>query len=416
MTDSDGTSTFNTRNVTGTKLDSVTLWHAAGAPPTAGSNEVPANGLYLNTLTGIVYENTNTKASPTWVARISPINYDSIFGDGSDGDATNPALVGGDIKSYNNLTISANTTWGSSETGIIIVRVKGTLTIDATKVLTISGTEYLYFATPLGGSGGGTGGNGGAPSNSACPVIILAKTVAGTGTIIMTAPAATNGSNGLNNDPEAVGGNGGDGGTGKSIGQTLIKRATGGQGGQLSGIASIGIGGIKSVSNDDYLFNINSLFIELAHGGGGGEGGSGTGSPTGGGSGGGGAASMFARGGNGGAGQTATGTGGSGGGGGGGGAASLILIAETLSAITINVTGGTGGNAVLKNAGAEGGGGGGGSASLLLVGTSDTTSGSVTGGTGGTASGGAGTAGSNGVAQKIFITFSVWKTMIERGF
>jgi len=73
MTISDGTETFKGDQVTGDKLDTVSGWHGTTLP-TAGPNEVPANGLFLLTATDGSnepgwYENTNTKASPTFTKR-----------------------------------------------------------------------------------------------------------------------------------------------------------------------------------------------------------------------------------------------------------------------------------------------------------------------------------------------------------
>lgn len=65
MTIYDGTDVFTGNNVTGAKLDSVSMWHGTTLP-TAGSNQVPANGLFFKTDSGLIYENTGTLASPTW--------------------------------------------------------------------------------------------------------------------------------------------------------------------------------------------------------------------------------------------------------------------------------------------------------------------------------------------------------------
>lgn len=70
MTIYDGTDTFTGNNVTGAKLDSVSLWHGTTSP-TAGSNKVPTNGLFFNTSSGLLYENTGTLANPTWTQRSS---------------------------------------------------------------------------------------------------------------------------------------------------------------------------------------------------------------------------------------------------------------------------------------------------------------------------------------------------------
>lgn len=64
----DGTSGFKNDTVTGDKLDRISMWHGS-SNPTAGTNDIPTNGLFLNTTDGIIYENTGTLASPTWTAR-----------------------------------------------------------------------------------------------------------------------------------------------------------------------------------------------------------------------------------------------------------------------------------------------------------------------------------------------------------
>lgn len=65
----DGTTGYKGENVAGDKLDKTVLWHASSNPG-AGSNDVPANGLLLNTTDKKIYENTGTKASPTWTERM----------------------------------------------------------------------------------------------------------------------------------------------------------------------------------------------------------------------------------------------------------------------------------------------------------------------------------------------------------
>lgn len=66
----DGTDVFTGNNVTGAKLDSVSMWHGTTLP-TSGSNQVPTNGLFFQTDSGLIYENTGTLASPTWTKRSS---------------------------------------------------------------------------------------------------------------------------------------------------------------------------------------------------------------------------------------------------------------------------------------------------------------------------------------------------------
>ena len=75
MPSSDGTSGFQGENVVGSVLDQVVIFHGDTLP--AGTNDIPQGGLFLlEQIDGIygkgVYEQTNaTKATPTWVLRIS---------------------------------------------------------------------------------------------------------------------------------------------------------------------------------------------------------------------------------------------------------------------------------------------------------------------------------------------------------
>ena len=59
----DGTDTITGNPVAGAKLDRTLLWHGTTLP-TNPTNEVPANGLFLKTDTGILYENTGTIHAP----------------------------------------------------------------------------------------------------------------------------------------------------------------------------------------------------------------------------------------------------------------------------------------------------------------------------------------------------------------
>lgn len=77
MTVYDGTDTFSgDKGVSSARLNKTVLWHG-DTLPTAGNNEVPTNGLFLKTNTGIVYENTGTLGSPTWTIRIAQVLTDT---------------------------------------------------------------------------------------------------------------------------------------------------------------------------------------------------------------------------------------------------------------------------------------------------------------------------------------------------
>lgn len=66
MTEIDGTERF--AEVTSSKLGKNVVWHGTTLP-TNPTNQIPANGLFLKTDTGVLYENTGTESSPTWTSR-----------------------------------------------------------------------------------------------------------------------------------------------------------------------------------------------------------------------------------------------------------------------------------------------------------------------------------------------------------
>lgn len=362
---------------------------------------------------------TRNLSNDTWDSEINS------FGDGADGSATNPVLSGGDIKSYTDLDIDSNTTWGASGNGPIIVRVSGTFTIDSGITLTLEPEEEISGSLPSGGIGGegngGTGGDGATPAASKAVVIILAKTTSGTGTISFTGNDGNNGSNAVGSGGNVASTNGSageDGDAGETIGNKVLTASGGGSGGyNIIG----GVGGGETGTLEKY-FNFSHLLSKLQYGGAGGGGRGGSSIYNAGGGGGGGGGVAFSAGGVGGTSYGVYATGAGGGGGGGGGGVSLILIAETLSALVINLTGGTGGDGGdgAGGSGGGGGGGGGGGASLLLVGLTDPTTGTVAGGTGGTkgtSTGSAGsTNGSNGGSTSIYITPSTYYNLVKRGF
>jgi hypothetical protein len=353
--------------------------------------------------------------------------FDS-FGNGSDCSATNPALDGGVSREYTCLTISCCTTWGACGEGPIVVRVSGTFTINACKTLTLDVTENITSTLPAAGVADGAGasyigGQGATPAESKASVIILAKTVAGTGTITATGNAGNAGGASTCCAPgssSSSGTPGSSGAAGTAIGGKPLT-AAGGGGGGTSGTGGAGGGATEAIGR---YFNLSNLISQHEYGGAGGAGRAGSGTNNTGGGGGGGAGVSLSGGGNGGAstGNPAA-AGAGGGGGGGGGGVSLILITNTVSAISICLTGGAGGAGGNSHAasGGGGGGGGGGGASLLLVATTDATCTTVTGGAGGTAgtSTGSCTSGANGStggSTAAYVTTSNWVEYIKRGF
>ena len=79
MTTHDGTDTITGKIVTGDKLDKTLIWHGT-SNPTAGTNAIPQYGLFLNTSSGIIYENTGTLSTPIWSSRLSSsVTLDQVY-------------------------------------------------------------------------------------------------------------------------------------------------------------------------------------------------------------------------------------------------------------------------------------------------------------------------------------------------
>jgi hypothetical protein len=312
---------------------------------------------------------------------------DGMFGDGADGNATNPTLESGAVKYYNDLTISSARTWGgvTNDGKPIIVFVAGTFNLTAT--LTI-GTS---FAGTLGGTVAGTTGGDGGDANGSCPpVIIIANEITGTGTISAVAQAGDVGDDGINGS----GTNSGTAGSNPEDAVLFNNKAvvttaggggqSGGGGGGAGGTATpvVNVASIFGILN----FSVNHTLLHISPAAGGGAG-------------------------------AVTTTQCGGGGGAGGGGASVFIIANSVSAITVTVTGGAGGNggnftgagtnadggggglggSSITHSGGHGGvggshssdrgggGGGGGSACRIVVADEDNSLGTATGGAGGTA-------------------------------
>ena len=343
----------------------------------------------------------------------------SIFGTGADGAGTNPALTGGCYKQYTCLTISCCTSW--SGCGDIIVRVSGTFNIAACKTLTLSNGGVTRNEGGVGGSGAqAAGGDGGTGAKSRGTVIIIADAVTGTGTITSTGIAGSTGSNGSGCGVELSGSNGCSPSTAQLFsGQPSGDVAVYGGWGTRPGFGAPGCGATSWGSCDvSGLFNLNNLLTNTfsSGGAGGGEGAQTNACNVTAGGGGGGAGSPFV---SGGAGGTGGGTSDAGGGGGGGGGAPalLILITKTITAISVDLTGGAGGNGGTSGAQGKAGGGGGAGAGWLLVAATDNTGGTLTGGAGGTSgtSGGgtSGIAGTTGSTNKIYSTWVDFKPLLR---
>lgn len=402
MTVQDGTSVYAAdRAVTSDRLNKTVLWSGT-ALPTNPTNEVPQDGRFL--LTEIdgsnqpgIYKNTGSAAAPVWeiiMEEGTPI--DSIFGDGSDGNATNPVLNGGDVKQYDNLTIDDNVTLAGS--GDIVVRVKGTFDLQSGKTITINTTGAP--GTP-GGAGDSLGGNGGAGGANKANVIILANTITGTGIITSTGDAGSNGGNGIAAVSNVNGKNGTDGVTPEAFGNRFT--APLGGGGSVVGAGGAGANSDTTYSETDLSKVVNFLLSGFI-GSGGTGGGEGverkTGNPTHGAGGGAGGNNAFAKGANGSTGTTHNPADNSSGGGGGGGgcAALVVLISRTISAINVTLTGGTGGSGGTGSSGGTGGAGGQGSAACVVIAAVDNVNETLTGGT----------------TKKVFGTFAAFENIMKR--
>jgi len=123
------------------------------------------------------------------------VNKSICFGNGKDGSATNPTLVGPEYREYTCLTINVNRSWGG--TGPIFVKVSGTLTICCGDTLTIQ-NGGCGCAEGKGSiiSGAANGGDG---RFSRGTFTIMAKTITGAGTLLAGTPGNANGGAGIVN-------------------------------------------------------------------------------------------------------------------------------------------------------------------------------------------------------------------------
>lgn len=410
-----GTAGFEGEVVHGEDLDELVLFGGTTLP--TGTNDIPQGGYFLlHAIDGSnvkgVYEQTNaTKSTPTWVLRFK--EGVDIFGDGSLGDATDPAYPAGNerIYQYNDLTFNSNTTWTYTGFAPLIVCVLGTLTIASSITWTLTGTsgaggeggDFTHTSSYAGVGGNGAGFNG---------AIIIAKTIvaASGATIAMTTPStgSTGGAPGVTRPGHQVGGfgagtpdvcGGGGGRTGK-------------RGGEGAHSGNAGVGGIGNDNNDNISSFTDIITWTPNSGNGGGQGSTNPNSARveDGGGGGGGGGSGFSKGGNGGTGGAgASATTNSAGGGGGGGGNMLILVTENMDAdLVMTATGGTGGAGGAGASQGGGGGGGGGAAAVVLIGDSDVGTRTATGGVAGAGGTGStsGSAGSTGATDNRFINLS----------
>lgn len=326
-----------------------------------------------------------------------------IFGDGSDGDAINPVLSGGDVKQYNNLTISSNVTWIG--TGIIIVRVKGTFDLQSGNTITVN---TLGNAGTSGGSGSGLGGNGGnAPSNRGT-VIFIANTTIGTGTISSTGINGSNGGDGVAPTGSNSGNDADDNDKTEAFG-ILFNGPTGGKAGGNNGTAGNG-GTSYSITNISKVIDMFLSHFQDSGPTGGGEGQEqNTGSPqTHGGGGGAGGGNGVAKGGSGETGTlSAASLNSTGGGGSGGGTAALvIIITKTITAINIILTGGTSGIGGIGTNNVTRADGGGGAVGSITIAQVDNINYTLTGGNG--------NGGNDGETKKVFGTFEDFAIIVQR--
>lgn len=158
----------------------MTLQYLSGARISGLSTDtkptnVPANTIFIETDTQAQYI---FDGSSTWNTLGSSGGTNSVFGSGSDGDATissNTTLS--ETKFYNNLTINSGVTLDSS-TSPLIVHCKGTCTINGAVNMngkgSAAGSDAVNIQKGLSGVGGngGRGGGGSAPpggGNSGSP-------------------------------------------------------------------------------------------------------------------------------------------------------------------------------------------------------------------------------------------------------
>lgn len=309
------------------------VWHAG--------NDGPGSGLDADYIWDI--SGAKIKQALSLLGLLATIDGNATFSSNASLDAP--------VKLYNNLTINSGVTVTVPYSPTFIL-VKNTLTLNGNIVISgTNGSDSSY---------GGEGGRGGGV------LIVIARTIIGTGALL------ANGGNGGNGLPYS-----GSGDTRAcSVSSSLIMGST---------ITQTGLGPkVKLALANPFIFQSGDC---AAMGGRGsydghssyyyGEGGNGAGG-------------AYGSGGSGGTDDNAT-YGMSGGGGGGGGGIIMLYSASPVPSITLQAKGGNGGNGASNGGG--GGGGGGGFIAITAPGSSATIS--VAGGAGGSGytSGSSGTAG-----------------------
>lgn len=329
---------------------------------------------------------------------LSLIGLNEPFGDSSDGATTisSNTSLGGVVKNYSSLTIDSTYTLDVDSGSIIFV--DGALTVNGD--LKCNATTFISGGAGGSGGLGADGATGGSPGGQ---ILIIARSVEGSGTITADGevPSAAAGP-GTGDSTGQSGNNGSTGSAGLVWNLLATNVADFGNGGTITtgGAGGTASAGVPIVRN---MF-LSSIFSRCYGGSGGGGGESGeydTGTAGGGGGGGGAGGSLYSAGGDGGAGgaHISSVTPGAGGGGGGGGAGGFIFLytLDNNSTITLRARGATGGAGGAGAAtGGNGGGGGGGAGGVIFTYSDTAFTTAITGGSGGSAGSGGngGTAGS----------------------
>lgn len=334
-----------------------------------GVTTLPTNGQLLigNSTTSAYSLNTITAGPGITVtngAGTIQINNSSIgvgtltpglLGDGVDGDVTisvNTTLTRDMF--YNSLIVNAGV---NLNTGGYTIFCKGSVTVNATGLITRNGNNGGNAATSSAGAAGAA----------------LAGVTTGTANAGAAGGAGTTGNGGSGASSAAVSGEGGTGGVGGNGGGGLGGATVGGSGGN-SGVRSIRY--FRDVQ-PNWKYTAVGTYMPLGCGGAGGAAGGGDGVNL-----------------------------GRGGGGGGSSGGGVFILCDSLNNLgSIQAKGGNGGNgggSALGNVGGGAGGGGGGGGKIMILANTLTSRGTldVSGGAAGTGSAGAGTgvAGTNGAA------------------
>ena len=251
---SDGTSVFKDKTCRGSDLDLISLWHGAN-DPTAENNQIPTDGIFLNTTDKLLKINTGTVEAPIW-----KILSDPSYGN-SEIDKVFVANENIDSGFYRNLTINEGVAI-KGNTSVLVLYVNDTLTINGT--LSQSGinnpaTRNLDHSSGNGGangSGSQAGSDGQAADVLFLPLIPSGKPLK-TDIVPYSTGAGGNGGSG------GIGANGGSGGIGSGAIYIFAKNIMFGANGSIS---ASGTGGTRGD-------NSSGLGSSGSGGGGGGAGG-----------------------------------------------------------------------------------------------------------------------------------------------